>query len=42
MKNIIMLVFGLCVLSACCNCKSEPIVEQNKKLIVPPNIDKRP
>jgi hypothetical protein len=42
MKNIMIMIVGLFVLGACCNCKSEPIVEQNKKLIVPPNIDKLP
>ncbi|MDR0448845.1 MAG: hypothetical protein LBG89_00075 [Rickettsiales bacterium] len=42
MKKIMILTLGLCVLGACCNCKSEPIVEQNKKLIVPPNIGKLP
>ncbi|MDR0319468.1 MAG: hypothetical protein LBH81_01880 [Rickettsiales bacterium] len=40
MRNIFVLVLGLAILGACCNCKSEPIVEQNKKLIVPPNIGK--
>ena len=41
------LLFGLFVavigcLSGCCNCEVEPIVEQNQKLIVPPNFGNMP
>jgi hypothetical protein len=36
------LLFALCALGACCNCEKEPIVEQNHKLIVPPNFGNKP
>lgn len=39
MLSALVLVFGL---SACCNCDREPIVEQNQKLIVPPNFGNQP
>ena len=29
-------------LTGCCNCQVEPIVEQNQKLIVPPNFGNMP
>ncbi|MCL2748822.1 MAG: hypothetical protein FWE50_01985 [Alphaproteobacteria bacterium] len=45
MKKI-MSLFMLCalcsVLYGCCNCEKEPIVEQNHKLIVPPNFGNMP
>jgi len=45
MKKI-MSVFLLCAVAlgfaACCNCEKEPIVEQNHKLIVPPNFGNMP
>ncbi|MBN1325102.1 MAG: hypothetical protein JW974_02700 [Alphaproteobacteria bacterium] len=30
------------VLGACCSCETEPMVEQNHKLIVPPNFGNQP
>jgi hypothetical protein len=40
---LIALVAMPCVLSACSKkCEVEPIVEQNHKLIVPPNFGKMP
>ncbi|MDR1207649.1 MAG: hypothetical protein LBK26_04530 [Rickettsiales bacterium] len=39
------LLFAFCSLlsvAACCNCEKEPIVEQNHKLIVPPNFGSKP
>jgi hypothetical protein len=45
MKKIILII-GLCSLvglSACARtCETEPIVEQNHKLIVPPNFGNQP
>jgi len=29
-------------LTGCCRCEAEPIVEQNRKLIVPPNFGQMP
>ena len=45
MKKFVL--FGLLAavigcLSGCCNCEVEPIVEQNQKLIVPPNFGNMP
>lgn len=45
MKKFVL--FGLLAavigcLSGCCNCEVEPIVEQNHKLIVPPNFGNMP
>ena len=45
MKKLIlclMLVTVCFSLGACCNCEKEPIVEQNHKLIVPPNFGNKP
>ncbi len=46
MKKIFFLVFVLVtpmVLSACATkCETEPIVEENHKLIVPPNFGQKP
>ena len=46
MKKILMLAVLLavpCVLAGCANkCEVEPIVEQNHKLIVPPNFGNMP
>ena len=40
------LFLGLCslvlTLAACCGCETEPTVEQNHKLIVPPNFGNQP
>jgi hypothetical protein len=33
---------SLVSVAACCKCEVEPIVEENKKLIVPPNFGKMP
>ncbi|MCL2629135.1 MAG: hypothetical protein FWD33_00345 [Alphaproteobacteria bacterium] len=38
----VMIVLAALVLAACCNCKAEPIVEQNRRLIIPPNIGNLP
>lgn len=32
----------VCVVSGCCKCESEPVVEANHKLIVPPNFGNMP
>ncbi|MDR0803908.1 MAG: hypothetical protein LBO08_02360 [Rickettsiales bacterium] len=32
----------VCAVAGCCNCEREPIVEQNHKLIVPPNFGNMP
>ena len=37
-----LLVVVLGALSACCSCETEPIVEQNHKLIVPPHFGQMP
>lgn len=45
MKKLVMFglaVLTLGVLAGCCNCEVEPIVEQNQKLIVPPNFGNMP
>lgn len=45
MKKFILysLFFVLCGgLTACCNCEKEPIVQENHKLIVPPNFGNMP
>lgn len=45
MKKILlwtMCVLTIGVLAGCCNCEVEPIVEQNHKLIVPPNFGNMP
>ena len=36
------LAIALCAIAGCCRCESEPVVEQNRKLIVPPNFGARP
>ena len=45
MKKIAILL-ALCslvtIVSGCCKCDSEPIVESNHKLIVPPNFGDMP
>jgi len=41
MKKI-FLILALVTLAGCCNCEVEPIVEQNHKLIVPPNFGNMP
>jgi len=44
MKKIILFLAILApvVLSACCGCETEPIVQENHKLIVPPNFGAKP
>jgi len=46
MKNIMMafgLILAVGVLAGCCpRCEVEPIVEQNQRLIVPPNFGAMP
>lgn len=45
MKKIAMLL-ALCSLvgfvAGCCKCENEPIIEENHKLIVPPNFGNMP
>ncbi len=42
--NKLFLILGLCALLGACAgaCEVEPIVEQNHKLIVPPNFGQMP
>ncbi|MBQ7185685.1 MAG: hypothetical protein IJR92_02670 [Alphaproteobacteria bacterium] len=44
MKKLLMVIVALLpiALAACCHCETEPIVEENHKLIVPPNFGARP
>lgn len=42
MKKIILSLTLALTLYGCCNCEREPIVEQNHKLIVPPNFGAAP
>lgn len=45
MKKIILLLAVVSVafgVAGCCKCESEPIVESNHKLIVPPNFGNMP
>jgi uncharacterized protein YcfL len=42
MKKAIFAVLAALILAACCRCEAEPIVEQNQKLIVPPNFGQMP
>ncbi|MDR2412638.1 MAG: hypothetical protein LBD50_00300 [Rickettsiales bacterium] len=45
MKKITLcvLLIAICALGACAqSCETEPIVEQNHKLIVPPNFGNQP
>ena len=35
-------ILGTVCLGACCKCEVEPIVEENHKLIVPPNFGAQP
>jgi hypothetical protein len=45
MKKTIILVSclgALAFVAACCRCEVEPIVEQNRKLVVPPNFGNKP
>jgi hypothetical protein len=45
MKKFVLFSLFVAVLgclSACCNCETEPLVEQNHKLIVPPNFENMP
>jgi hypothetical protein len=44
MKKMFMFI-ALCsafAVAGCCGCEKEPIVEQNHKLIVPPNFGNKP
>jgi len=36
------LLIALCAVGGCSRCEVEPIVEENQKLIVPPNFGKKP
>ncbi len=40
--NLIFAVFVLLTVAACGGCETEPIVEKNHKLIVPPNFGNIP
>ncbi|MFQ6739715.1 MAG: hypothetical protein ACLRFJ_03570 [Alphaproteobacteria bacterium] len=41
--SVLMLVVVAVALAACsCNCGNEPIVQENQKLIVPPNFGNMP
>ena len=45
MKKAMILIscfVSLVSVPGCCRCESEPIIEQNRKLIVPPNFGVRP
>lgn len=42
MKKILLILTLAVSLYGCCNCEREPIVEQNQKLIVPPNFGQMP
>ena len=39
---LILAILAPVFLSACCSCETEPIVEENHKLIVPPNFGVKP
>lgn len=40
--NLLIVICSVLFVSGCCNCEREPIVEQNHKLIVPPNFGAQP
>lgn len=43
MKKLIIVLFALVSLSGCVShCETEPIVQENQKLIVPPHFGQRP
>ncbi|MCR4917336.1 MAG: hypothetical protein K5912_00130 [Alphaproteobacteria bacterium] len=44
MKKIILIfaILAPVFIAGCCSCESEPIVEENHKLIVPPNFGAKP
>ncbi|MDR1027648.1 MAG: hypothetical protein LBL46_04500 [Rickettsiales bacterium] len=44
MKITIILcsLFSVLSLGACCRCEVEPLVEENHKLVVPPDFGKQP
>lgn len=44
MKKLLMIIVALLpiALAACAGCETEPIVEENHKLIVPPNFGAKP
>ena len=45
MKKLLLICLAMVsviVVAGCCNCQVEPIVEQNQKLIVPPNFGNTP
>ena len=43
MKKVVLVMLGVLVVAACAQkCEVEPIVEQNHKLIVPPNFGNMP
>jgi hypothetical protein len=39
---VCLLLIAVCALGACNKCEVEPIIEENHKLIVPPNFGKMP
>ncbi len=40
--TLLFALFAVLTVAGCCNCEKEPIVEQNHKLIVPPNFGNQP
>ena len=40
--NVILAICTLLSVAACCNCETEPMVEKNHELIVPPNFGSQP
>ena len=42
MKKIIIALLPIMFLFGCCRCEKEPIVEENQKLIIPPDFGKIP
>ncbi|MCL2018041.1 MAG: hypothetical protein FWG80_04715 [Alphaproteobacteria bacterium] len=40
--SLIFAFCGLLFVGACCRCELEPIVQENHKLIVPPNFGNKP
>ncbi len=42
MKKLLALPILILSISACCNCRNEPIITENEKLIVPPHITEAP
>ncbi|MFQ6777915.1 MAG: lipoprotein [Alphaproteobacteria bacterium] len=42
MKKVVLLFFALFVVAGCCHCETEPLVQENHKLIVPNNFGNMP